>query len=209
MIKILAASLVGAVLCVLWSLISWMSLQWHATALYDFHDEKAVSTVLKANVEDKLKIHGDQSGVFILPADALSQTSGSTHEEAPVPASSSTAKPPPDTSMFAFVVVRPGPHRMNLWLNMAWLFGRSVVACFLISMLLSWTLRLDYLQRVLFCAMAGLFAALVADVPLMIWFEMPLRYTLINFADHLCEWSLAGVPIAAFVEGREIWEKIR
>jgi len=38
---------------------------------------------------------------------------------------------------------------------------------------------------------------------MLIWFESPLRHTLINMADHLCEWFLAGLVIGALVQERE------
>lgn len=110
---------------------------------------------------------------------------------------------------FIYGVVRIGSRSVSLPLNLALSFGRSFVACFLIALMLSWTVRLDYLQRVFFCALAGLFAGLVSDVPMMIWFEEPVRHALISMAGHLCEWFLAGLAIAAFVPGRELWEDLR
>lgn len=103
---------------------------------------------------------------------------------------------------YAFAFVRRGVHHSSLLWSRGYALARSFVASCLIAVLLSWTAGLGYLRRWLFCMLAGVFAGLVAEVPLMIWFEAPLDYTVTCIVDHLCEWSLAGLPLAAFVPGR-------
>jgi hypothetical protein len=90
-------------------------------------------------------------------------------------------------------------------LTFLWAFLRSIGACFVVALLVRQTKRLDYIQKVGFCVLCGIFAGLVADVPMLVWFEAPLRYTLINMADHLCEWFLAGLAIGAIVQEREAY----
>lgn len=58
-----------------------------------------------------------------------------------------------------------------------------------------------FLHRVLFCALAGVFSGLVAEVPPMIWFEAPSAYTVTCTADPLCERFLAGLQLASLVTG--------
>jgi hypothetical protein len=204
MTKILLASLVGALACVAWTAMSWMMLEWHNSVLHEFRDESAVAAVLKSNTEDELKHRDLPSGIFVLR--------GTAPKAPETPASNAKpgarVKTPPEP-LYAFAIIRPGERHVNLGLNLAYVFGRSFVACLILAFMLSWTMRLDYLQRVLFCVLGGVFTALVADFPMFIWFEAPLRYLVINFADRLCEWTFAGLVIAGFVDGRNIWETIR
>jgi hydrogenase/urease accessory protein HupE len=80
---------------------------------------------------------------------------------------------------------------------------RSFVAALLMAILLSMTGRLDYLQRVAFCSIVGLFVGVAMDAQQFIWFEAPLRYTLVNTLDHVAEWFSAGLAIAGIVKGRD------
>jgi hypothetical protein len=204
MFKILLAALLGALICVLWGAVSWMVLQWHNSTLSKFQDEGAVAAFLKADAGTVLKIRGQSSGVFMLPfvsQDRVPSEESKARKQAAIKAH--------DDGPYVYAIIRPGPTPTNMWINLGLTAARSFAACFIIALLLSWTMRLDYIQRVFFCAIAGLFAGLVSDVPMLIWFEAPLRYTLINLADHLCEWFLAGLAVAAFVPGREIWERMR
>lgn len=196
--KILIAALLGAFTCVLWGLLSWMALQWHVTSLHQFKNEAAVAAVINTNAV--------QSGVYMLPS-ALGALEHTPKNE--VAATKKAASLALQKGPFVYSIVRIGSRNVSLPLNIAFSFLRSFGACFVIALMLSWTLRLDYLQRVFFCALAGLFAGLVSDVPMMIWFEEPVRHALISMAGHLCEWFLAGLVIAAFVPGRELWEKFR
>ena len=208
MSKILLAALLGSLLCVLWTATSWLALPWHDAALRDFHDESAVAAALKNNAADELQRRRESSGVFLLPRNALLGTAALPPTETDVMRATSTRKPV-DNAMFAFVVVRPGAFHFNVIMALVWTFVRSLAACFILALMLSWTMRLDYLQRLVFCVLGGVFSSLVADAPLMVWLQMPLRYSITNFADHLCEWSLVGLAIAGMVEGRDVWEKIR
>ncbi len=198
MSKIFTASLLGAIACVIWGALSWMVLQWHSNSLNKFNDESAVAAAITANAT--------HSGVYMLPS-TLGSMEHTPKEEIAI--NRKSAELALKNGPFVYATVRIGSHNPSMPLNLALSFLRSFIACFVIALMLSWTMRLDYLQRVFFCAMAGLFAGLVSDVPMMIWFEEPVRHALISIAGHLCEWFLAGLAIAAFVPGRELWEKMR
>lgn len=206
MFKILLASLLGAMICVGWGAVSWMVLQWHNTTLHRFADEGAIGAILRTDAGSVLQAKSLPSGVFMLPGMQVERTHAPRDEAA---ARRQAAEKARNDGPFVYAVVRPGPREMNLMVNMGYAFGRSFVACAIIALMLSWTVRLDYLQRVFFCALGGLFAGAVTDLPMLIWFEAPVRHTLINLADHLCEWFLAGLAIAAFIPGRELWERMR
>ena len=204
--KILLAAFLGALVCVAWGAASWMVLKWHESVMHEFHNESLVATTLRTNTEDQLKHFRLESGVFLLSGVPKKQP------ERPEETAAAQAGVRPKTGeppLFVFMIIRPGERSSTLWLRLVYVFARSFLACLLLSLMLSWTMRLDYLQRVIFCVLGGVFSSLVADVPMLIWLEAPGRYIFINFADHLCEWTLAGVVIALIIEGRELWERIR
>jgi len=205
MAKILLASLMGAVVCIVWGALSWFVLQWHGSTLNKFADEAVVGSIIKADAGTVLKLRGQDSGVFMLPAAAASGERVTEESKA----RGKAAKTARDEGPYVYAIVRPGAKVVSMGSRLAYAAVRSLVACFILALLLSWTMHLDYIQRVFFCASAGLFAGFVSEVPMLIWFEAPLRHTLINLADHLCEWFLAGLAISAFVPGREVWEKFR
>lgn len=198
MSKIFLGSLLGAIACLIWGAVSWFVLQWHGNSLYKFNHEAEVAAVISANA--------DHTGVYMLPS-TIGNMEHTPKEE--VAATRKSAGLALINGPFVYSIVRIGNRNVSLWLNVAFSFIRSFVACFVIALMLAWTVRLDYLQRVFFCALAGFFAGLVSDVPMMIWFEEPVHYALISMAGHLCEWFLAGLIIAAFVPGSELWEKMR
>jgi hypothetical protein len=198
MLKVLLASLLGALLCVTWGAVSWMVLEWHSSTVRKFGDEQAVAAVLKANA--------DQNGVYVLPA-GVASNQRAPRDENEAAALRKGAERAREAGPFAYAIVRPGSSSFSLLMNLGLATGRSFLGAFIIALMLSWTVRLDYIQRVFFCVLAGLFAGVAADLPMLIWFEAPLRYTLINIADHVCEWFIAGLAIAAFVQGREVWER--
>jgi hypothetical protein len=81
---------------------------------------------------------------------------------------------------------------------MAYSFGRSFLAALMLGGLLSIT-TIPYLARVLVCAGLGLFASVVAEVPLWIWFESPDRDLAVSMVDHVIEWALGGLVLGAFL----------
>lgn len=200
MLKIFLSSLLGAALCVTWWAVSWMVLEWHGSTVRKFTDEAAVAAVVKANA--------DEPGVYMLPV-AVAANQREPHDAHEANIIRNAAERSREEGPFAYAIVRPGPKTANFGVALGFAAGRSFLACFAIALMLSWTVRLDYIQRVFFCVLAGLFAGLVTDLPMLIWFEAPLRHTLINIADHVCEWFLAGLAIAAIVEGRDVWERMR
>ena len=211
MIRIFLAALVAALLCVFWGAFSWgaipgMSLKWHQATLRKFSDEKTVATAAKSASADVLESRKEKSGVFMLPG-PVSAADRMPQDQAMV--KNQLAQTAREAGPFIYAIIRPGTQVSSMSVNLGFAYGRSFISCFVIALLLSCTVRLDYIQRVFVCVLAGLFAGTVADLPMFIWFEFPLRYTLINMADHLCEWFIAGLALAAFVEGREVWEKLR
>lgn len=194
--RVFLAAFLGAIVCFIWGAVSWMVLDWHSSTLRNFDNEELVSKTMSASVRDH--------GVYMLPY-WMGPSAGGTGPEARL--AQQKAKADMQSGPYVFAVVRPGAKEdmFGMDLSFAWAFLRSLGACFIVALLVRQTKRLDYIQKVGFCALCGIFAGLVSDAPMLIWFEMPLRYTLVNFADHLCEWFLAGLVIGAIVHEKEFY----
>lgn len=192
--RVFIASFLGAIVCFIWGALSWMLLDWHSSSLRTFDNEAVVAKTLAASAPEK--------GVYILP-------NGMTHADRnpsqQSQAAAEKAKADLQAGPFIYAIVRPGPKKQPFPVDLTflWAFLRSLAACFIVALMVRLTKRLDYIQKVGFCVLCGVFAGLVTDVPMLVWFEAPLRYTLINMADHLCEWFLAGLVIGAVVQERE------
>jgi hypothetical protein len=183
-----SAALLAAIICMVWGTLSWMVLGWHNQEVQGFKDEATVARVLRENAL--------RPGVYMLPHSMMD----AGHTRAAREATELQQK----TGPFLYGVIRPGVGGRDFGTSIALGFGRSLLAGLLIAILLGMTARLDFLQRVLFCTLCGLFVGVVADVPMHVWFESPLRYTLINVADHVVEWFLAGLAIAGLVTGKDL-----
>ncbi len=62
---------------------------------------------------------------------------------------------------------------------------------------------LAYPARIVFVAAAGLFAGLVCELPMWIWFEHPGRDVIVKVADHFFAWVIGGTVLAFFV-GKDV-----
>jgi hypothetical protein len=194
--RVFIASFVGAIICFTWGALSWMVLDWHSSTLRSFDNEPAVAKLLASSAPEH--------GMYVLPNVMRHESRNPSPQSQ---AAAQKARADMQVGPYAFAVVRPGPkeHRFGMDLTFLWAFLRSLGACFVLALMVRLTKRLDYIQKVGFCVLGGTFAGLVADIPMFVWFEAPLRYTLINMADHLCEWFLAGLAIGAIVQEREAY----
>jgi hypothetical protein len=194
--RVFVATLVGAIVSFVWGAVSWTVLDWHRSTIRTFDKEDEVAKVIASSVREH--------GVYLLPNWLGKATRTPT---ADTQAAQERARVLRQTGPTFFAIARPGPRqdRFGMDLTFAYAFLRSLGACFIVALLVRQTKRLDYIQKVGFCVLCGIFAGLATDVPMLIWFEAPLRYTLINLADHLCEWFLVGLVIGAIVQERETY----
>ena len=191
--RVIGATLLGGIVCMVWGTLSWMVMGWHNQEIHSFDDEAAVTKLLRENAP--------RHGVYMLPHSmVMSAHPKSESAKADREAADLTHK----TGPFFLGVVRPGVGGWDMTTSLMLALGRSLLASLLVAGLLSMTARLDFLQRVLFCTLCGAFAGVAVDLPMLVWFESPLRYTLINMADHVMEWFLAGLAISGMVTGKDL-----
>jgi hypothetical protein len=65
-----------------------------------------------------------------------------------------------------------------------------------VTWLLLQTANLSYRRRVGFVVVVALAAGVVAHVPFWIWWKFSTSFTLVEFADLIIGWGLAGLLIA-------------
>lgn len=186
--KLILASLLAAIVCFLWGFVSWMVLDWHTNTQHGFHDEEKLAEVLRKSAQAG-------HGTYVLPFKQVPLKIAPLDEKqamADAYTKSYTDGP------FVYAVVRPGKREPNEKLAMAYSFGRAFIGALILGGVLSLT-TLPYLARVGLCAALGLFVGVVAEVPMWIWFEAPPRDLVVNMVDHVIEWALGGLVLAAFL----------
>ena len=180
--KTIVGILLGGILAFAWSSISWMALPFHENSLKEFANESEVKAAIEANV--------DERGVYLIPGDK----SLSWEEKI------ESFKSGP----FVFTSVRPGPDE-NYSMNVAMVRGLTAnLFCALILgiMLAAAAPRLNYIGRVLFVTLGGVFAAVSAVYPNNIWWEFPVDFTNLAMIDQVVGWLLAGLAMAGLIKGK-------
>lgn len=186
--KIFIAALLAAAVCFFWGYLSWTVLGWHENGMHGFHEEETMAEMFSKNAQAG-------HGVYVLPfmehprKDALAEEKQAMQDK---------YQKAMEDGPYVYAVVRPGKSHFSMGNNMIFSLVRSFCAALLLAGFLSVT-TIPYSARVAFCAAAGLFAGLVVDMPLWTWFETPTRDLVVNIADHIIEWTLAGLVLGALV----------
>jgi len=182
----------GAILTALtvfgWEALSWTTIGWHQNGFRAFRDESAVASAIKANVTSG-------HGIYLLPSIGGAPKIATVEEKKAFEEEQSAAL---HNGPYMYAIIRPGKGEISMSMNLTLSFIRSLICAFLIAAMLFQT-ALHYPARIAFVAAAGLFAGLVADLPLWIWFENPGRDAVVNIADHLIAWMLGGAVLGIFV----------
>ena len=168
---LLIGGLVGGIVVFIWGAASWMVLPWHEATLKRFSNEDVVAVTLDAYAPD--------TGVYFLS-----------------PGMDESGKPAEDREIgrVVFAAIQPPMPSMNAAML------QNLVAQILAALLVTWLVLKAALpafgQRVLLVLAFAAAASLVGIVPNWIWWGFSTSYTLVNVADMLIGWGLAGLVIA-------------
>lgn len=186
MVRVIVAAVLGAIIIVVWGMLSWTVIGWHDTSGGAATDEAPLVEAMRATLPE--------DGVYWLPywpegeaaeAPGAMDAYHDRHREGPL----------------AMIVYHPEgrePMPPMLFARGALIsFGGALIASILLAV--AGSLR-TYIGRVAFVGMLGLFTAFAADLTYWNWMFMPTDYSLVNAADHVIGWSLAGLVIAALVK---------
>ena len=176
--KIVMGGLLGGLVIWMWTAVSWMALPWHLAALKPFDDEAAVERAVKAAAPN--------SGMYLLPNPASAA------------AGDAEAQQRAQERMFAgptvLAAVRLGPsHSMGLLMGVGLLIyvaGAAVGTALLVAARLP-----TYFARALFFTGIGLVVAIVGHLPNWNWWSFSPHYTLVEVADSIIGWTLAGLAV--------------
>lgn len=170
----LKAGFLAGIVLFAWCFVSWTMLPWHTMTFRQFGSDVAVSQIIQANATEP--------GVYMLPSMQQVQSAQRSGQE---------IKP----VMFASVSL-VGPTSMTgpMLISLA----SQIFAAFLVAWMLVRTSKLSYLGRVGFVLVFALAATLIKDVPAWNWFGFDSFYTLVNIADTLVGWLLAGLVLARY-----------
>jgi hypothetical protein len=186
--KLIVGSLLAALLSFSWGYLSWEVLGWHKNNTFGFKDEADVKEALARNVKSG-------HGLYLLPHLAEIPSFLPAAEKAAKLEKLQTAR---DEGPFVYATIRPGKRPFNMGQALGLSFGRSVLGCLILAVLLANT-AFPYLGKVVFCSAAGVFAGVAAEMPAWIWFELAGSALFVALADSFFEWTLAGLVLAGFV----------
>jgi hypothetical protein len=183
--KVILGGVLGGLVMFLWGAFSWMVLPWHDLTIGTFSQESLVAGAVLAQAP--------RDGVYLLPNARQQNPRLSLEEKAQA---LSAAKDRMKVGPFIFMSVARG----GIDPGDPMLFVRSliiqIVGATLITMLLVQTRGLRFWCRVGFVETAGITIAIFATLPLWNWWQFPLPYTLVNFADLVIAAIFAGLVIA-------------
>jgi len=186
--KFLIGCLLAALVSFTWGYVSREALGWHKNNTFGFRNEADVAEVLLKNMESG-------SGVYVLPHQGELPSVLPPEEKAAKVLAAAKAR---DEGPYMKAVIRPGKKPFKLGTAMGLSFGRSVLACVILGALLAGS-SFSYAGKVVFCAAAGVFAGVAAEVPNWIWFEMRGSDLFVALAEQFFEWTLGGTVLAGFV----------
>jgi hypothetical protein len=164
--------ILAGIVVYLWTSVSWMALPFHEKSLLKFTDEAAVTTAIAANI--------DGPGIYHLPK-GHGEAEMKQREKGPA----------------AFVVVRTVGNSSMLS-NLAIEFAGTVLASLLIAWLLSRTVGLRYMGKVMLVVTIGLVAGILVLIPEWNWFGFSNAYVGAQFIDLIVGWFLGGLVLAKF-----------
>ncbi|MBX7211724.1 MAG: hypothetical protein K1X78_25680 [Verrucomicrobiaceae bacterium] len=185
--KLVIGSLIASVVCFFWGYLSWTVMSWHENGVHGFHEEETMAGMFTKNA---------QAGhaIYRMPMPGHAQKGALPEERKAVEDKFQQAM---DDGPYVYAVVRPGKVRYSEGNNIIMSVVRSFIAALLLAVILDLA-TIPYMARVAVCAAAGLFAGVVADLPMWIWFEWPTRDILVGMVDHVIEWTLGGLALAGF-----------
>ncbi len=188
--KLVLGSLVAAIAVFFWGFLSWAVLGWHENGMHGFGYEDEMAELLK-----KPGMIDSGHAVYMLPYQSKPMSGeGAEEKQKREEKFQKTIEDGP----YMYAVIRPGKGTFSMRNNMALGIVRSFFAALVFGLVLS-MLHLPYAGRIALGAAAGLFAGLVCEMPMWIWFETPSRALFVNMVDHVIEWTIGGAVLGLFV----------
>ena len=186
--QMVLGGVLGGIVVFVWGMVSWMFLPFHHQSFQKFQNETMVQEVLVANAP--------KAGVYVLPnlpekeknfsSSTFSFLMKKTHEKM-------------EKGPSALVSMRPkgcGPMGISMLRGL----GIQILGAFFVTWLLLQTNIKNYFSKVIFVTIFALAAGIVCHLPQWNWWGFSTPFTLLEIADLLIGWTLAGFVIAKVAE---------
>ncbi len=181
--SLVLGTILGGLTAFIWSGISWELLPWHESSLRTFQNEDEVSAVIAS--------HTAESGTYLLPGSPPQE--GMTSEQKKAAQDILVQKMQKGPIVFA-AIRRGGFGSYSKGLILQLLI--QMASALLITWLVLQTSGRSFARRVAFCAVVGLAAGVIADLPNWNWWGFSGTYTAVNVIDYALTWLIAGLVIA-------------
>ncbi len=177
----LKAAILAGLIVFVWSFVSWMVLPWHKQCLHKFTNQSEVARVIQQNAP--------VAGVYVLP-NTMSYHERTSHEEM------HRAEMMMEYGPFMFATVLPnGTGKMSI---RPFVFSLiiDIIGTFIVIWMLMQTKSIHFWKRVSFVTLFGLGVAVLGQLPEWNWWGFSGGFVLVNMADFVIGWFLAGLAIA-------------
>lgn len=185
--KVILGGILGGLAVFAWGMVSWMVLPFHHQTLNSFDHEALVQEAILASAP--------KAGVYVLPGMGDSNLSRAEKKALMKQKHAQMEKGP-----FVFAVVNPGGVG-PMTKHMVQGFVIQVLgACLITGLLVRCKTKSTYAGRLSFVALFALGAVILSVLPNWNWWGFSVPYTLLESADLLIGWFLAGLIIAKVSE---------
>ena len=168
--KNIIPSIAAGIVIFLWGLISWTVLPWHNTDVGSFNDKEAVMQTLLSN--------GAEAGIYFIPEEGDEFDSNTP---------------------IAFVNLLPNGHQVGMVGMMLKGLVGSMIMAYIAALIFSKTSVSGFGQRLAFFGLIGLLIGFSSGFAAYNWFGFPAGYSLVNLADWVITWLLAGAVLAKLI----------
>lgn len=179
------AAIVGAVVVFVWTAVSWMVFPWHNWDMKTFKDNGQV-------ISAALKSESVGDGLYMIPycdpKDAKDEAKQKEWQQ--------KAKQGP----FAYMVVKPDGMKWEMKEALAIQFGICLIVALMASFLLGLSKATSLIGRAWFVTFVVTCGAVLVQLSNWTWWGFPTTATLVNIADVVIAWYLAGLFMAKIVK---------
>lgn len=185
--KLVVGSLLGSVVLMGWSMLSWMAFPWHMKSFSTFTDEPGMAKALVKSAPSH--------GVYLLPNAHAAIAAAPADQRAAVEAKMHEAM---KAGPVGFFVVNPGGTDMKAQMGRMMLRGLAIGAgaCLVVTWILLQATSAGFISRTIIAVLAGAGGAIVTHLNYWNWWSFPGPYTCTEGCDTLAGWVLAGLVLA-------------
>ena len=184
MMKLIISTLVGGVILFLWGWLSWTVLPLHEASMHNINNEEAVITAMDVNM--------DHQGVYVFPAmptgadQAALEEWSQKYQRGPI----------------GMIIYNPDGAEPMMLSQMIIGLILTFISVFIASWFLSRSTAVtsNYIARVSYFGMLGIFVSVVAHLTNWNWMGYPLDYTTAWIFDTIIGWLITGLCVAAIIK---------